>query len=488
MVNGDDPASRLTRRKLLERAGAVGLVVAFPDAVLARAAPAVPATIAVSGSQQGVSTAFIGATEGNVRFDVTDLQDAGINTYRIWGGMSRWEWQDDDGVYGSPTIDQIKANPDAIDWTWWDNAMTSPPSGSDYWWSGDTGIWQGNARTIFASLKAAGIRPVLTVRNRDNNGNPVWSPNPPVTAADWNEWWEHVFATAYWLNVRNDYRVDDFEVHNEPDNRGQGWGGTEADYFQLVRYTHDAIDFVYRTYLPGRAYHVYAPVTKGGSSWPLAALQQIPGSFDSVDVHDYSSDITDYVETVHGWMDSTGHSSYPLWLSEWSTYRDGYDRASTGVTRVVSNLIRASRPGSDHVDGSHLFTFYDWNGFAGGFQNFQGLVAADGTRRTSYYAFRLAVRGLQGGRATFESRTSTSYLLAITTEDASGSLYLLVANNAARTTYAVDADLSALRTSGTGTMWLFDATHPDVVVGTPSLVAGHVTFQIPGTAAVLLKF
>jgi hypothetical protein len=38
--------------------------------------------VSVSGTQWGVSTAHIGATEGNVRFDVADLQDAGINTYR----------------------------------------------------------------------------------------------------------------------------------------------------------------------------------------------------------------------------------------------------------------------------------------------------------------------------------------------------------------------------------------------------------------------
>ena len=214
----------------------------------------------------------------------------------------------------------------------------------------------------------------------------------------------------------------------------------------------------------------------------------MPAFFDSVDIHNYSSDITGYVEEVHGWMDATGHSGYPLWLSEWSTYLDGYDMSSTAIKRVVSNLIRASRPGTDHVDGSHLFTFYDWNGFTGGFQNFQGLVAADGTRRTSYYAFRLALRALQGGRPTFESRTSTGNLLAITTQDSAGPLYLLVANTAARTPYAADADLSALRTSGTGTMWLFDANHPDVVVGAPTLVGGHAYFQVPGTAAVLLKF
>jgi hypothetical protein len=134
------------------------------------------------------------------------------------------------------------------------------------------------------------------------------------------------------------------------------------------------------------------------------------------------------------------------------------------------------------------FTFYDWNGFSGGFQNFQGLVAADGTKRSSYYAFRLALRALQGGRPTHQASTSTGNLLAIATEDAAGRLYLLVANSAAHTTYALDADLSALRTSGTGTMWLYDATHPDVVVGSPTLANGHTTFQIPGTAAVLLRF
>jgi hypothetical protein len=35
---------------------------------------------------------------------------------------------------------------------------------------------------------------------------------------------------VYWLNVRNDYPVNDFEVHNEPNNATEGWGGTINDY------------------------------------------------------------------------------------------------------------------------------------------------------------------------------------------------------------------------------------------------------------------
>src|SRR5690349_15233330 len=63
------------------------------------------ATITVNGTQWRYSTCYIGAVEGSSRFNIADLQDLGINTYHLYGGMSRWEAQDDDGIYGSPTID-----------------------------------------------------------------------------------------------------------------------------------------------------------------------------------------------------------------------------------------------------------------------------------------------------------------------------------------------------------------------------------------------
>jgi hypothetical protein len=465
----------------------LGPAAASAERLLAAPAGGKSATVTVSGTQWGTSTCYFGATEGNVRFAPGDLQEAGLTTYRVYGGMSRWEWQDDDGVYGSPSIDAIKADPNVVNWAWWDAAMTTPPGGSDYWWSGEDNLWQGNAVTLFSGLKAAGTRTVLTIRNRDNNGNPAWSPNPPTTTADWNEWWEHVFATVYWLNVRNDYRVDDFEVHNEPNNRGQGFGGTQAGYFRMVQMTKDAINYIYRTYLPGRTYHVYAPVTTGGSDWPLAALQQVPESFDSVDIHNYSSDITGYTQQVHGWMNSTGHGDYPLWLSEWATYRGGYDKAAVGVKTVLANMIRGAKPDNDHIDGSHLFTFYDWDGFSGGFQNFEGLVDRTGARRLSFYAVRMGTRALTGCRPTYQSTASSDYLVAITTRDATGT-YVLVANTAAHLSYTIDLDLSALATSGTGTLWQFDASHPDVVVGSPTLSHGHTIVTVPGTAAILLKY
>jgi hypothetical protein len=445
-------------------------------------------TITVSGTPWGTSTCYIGATEGNVRFDINDLVEAGITTYRIYGGMSRWEWQDDDGDYGAPTIEAIKANPNVINWSWWDAAMTTPPQGSDYWWSGQDNVWEGNARTIFSALQSAGIRPVLTLRNVDNFGDPAWaqSLNPPRFSEDWNEWWAHVFATVYWLNVHrgNDYRVDDSEVHNEPNSAGQGWGGTPEDYYAFIAYTYDAIRHVYQTYLPGRQFRVYAPVTGGGSTWPREVMINTGASFHTVDVHNYNADITGYTAQVRGWMAQYGKATAELWVSEWATYRGGYQAASLGVTTVLNNLIRGARPGNTHIDGSHLFTFYDWSGV----QAFQGLVSATGTRLASFYAFRMGIRALNGCKTTYESTTSNRNLLAITTQDAGGTVYLLVTNSARQAAYTVDADLSELLTAGSGTMWQFDATHDDEIVSALTLTNGHVTFTIPAMAAILIMF
>src|SRR5438874_892836 len=97
-------------------AGALSGGIVLSEGAINPAHAASSATISVSGTQWGVSTAYIGATEGNVRFNTADMSDLGINTYRIYGGMSRWEWQDPYSPYGTPTIDQIKANPSVINW------------------------------------------------------------------------------------------------------------------------------------------------------------------------------------------------------------------------------------------------------------------------------------------------------------------------------------------------------------------------------------
>ena len=56
-------------------------------------------TVTVHDTVVGTTTAYIGATEGG-SFDVNDLVDCGIGTYRIWIGMSDVEYCDDDDPRG----------------------------------------------------------------------------------------------------------------------------------------------------------------------------------------------------------------------------------------------------------------------------------------------------------------------------------------------------------------------------------------------------
>jgi hypothetical protein len=482
-----NPAS--VKRTCLAVAGLLLLIWNSSGMAVAEDAPA--ATISVSGTRWGTSMCYIGATEGSARFDVEDLRNAGINTYRIYGGMSRWEQRDDDGVFGSPSIADIKKSPDVINWSWWDQAMTQPPGGSDYSWTHADHVWQGSASELFRHLQAAGIRTVLTLRNVDDRGNPEWARthlNPPTTEAARNEWWAHVFATVYWLNVRHDYRVDDFEIHNEPDNSGQGWRGTRAEYEAFAQLTADAIRYVYRTYLPGGHPAIYAPVSLEGSDWPASMMKNVPDAFDSVAIHNYEWCVQGYVSQVRSWMHASGFAGAPLWLSEWGADEPWYTAPHTGVDLIGSNLIRLSSPGS-YVDGSHLFPFYDWGGDPDVPRTqFQGLINRAGERRTSFYGLRIATRALRGCRPTYQSTTSEANLTAITTKDGSGTVYLLVTNASETTSYLATVDLSALKTTGEGQEWRYDATHHDGLVGTPVLTAGHVTAWLPTTSTVLLKF
>jgi hypothetical protein len=428
----------------------------------------------------GISTRYIGACEGNVRFDLADLTDLGLNTYRIYGGMSRWEPQDDDGRYGYPSIAQIKANPNIIPWQRWDAQMGNPPTGSDYAFSGTPAeLWQGSARTLFSTLKQAQIRPVVTLRNSDPGWQPNWALqlNPPRTTEDWNEWWQHVFATVYWLNVRNDYRVDDWEIHNEPDNRQQGWGGSQADYLELLRVGADAIEYTYRTYLPGRQFNIHAPKTVGGSQWPAVTLKQSPQLFNNVNIHNYDLNLSTYVRQVRRWMQGTPHEKSPLWLGEWGTYTQGYENLNFSLN-LIKNLIYMSQE-ETYVYGSHLFSLYDW----GQQGDFKGLVNARGDRRLSYYALRIGIRALQGGRPILLSSVTDPSVATIASQDVQGRLYLLMVNDHQSKT--VDLDFSQFGTLGQVSLWELSAHRKDERIAEAPLQSGRIQVDLPEKSAML---
>ena len=119
----------------------VAMTVSSPSVILSQGA-----TITVSNSVSGVTLKYIGATEGGY-FNVSDLTDCGINTYRVWIGMSDVEYCDDNDPrgynwgcdqagnthFGLPITNTIKADPNIINWGDWDVHINDP----DYRWRTD---------------------------------------------------------------------------------------------------------------------------------------------------------------------------------------------------------------------------------------------------------------------------------------------------------------------------------------------------------------
>ena len=464
----------LARKSYLVSGLVVGLVV------LMSLSPAAAAsyTITVTGTTSILTEKSIGAVEGCDRFNAADLADGGFKNYRIYAGTSRLETSDDDGVYGSPTIAQIKANPNLIPWTTWDNAFNRTDG---YFWSGTctgAGGAQVSLAQMLTDLKNNGIAPVVTVRNVDNNNTPVWAQamNPPNTPEDNNEWWEHVFATVYWVNVRNNLMVDDWQVHNEPDNAGQGWAGTQADYIAFTQTTADAINYVYATYLANRPHRIYAPVSTHANDWITASLQSNDSIVDVVDWHRYGPPASEAV-MINGWVSqyNTDGNLEDLMISEWGSYRGKY---GFGDAMNYAGYLRdhsTQTTPSQYVARSEVFPFYDWT------TSMTGLVAHDGTRRDAFWAFRLMNRGLNGGKqgyAITHNIPSNVTVYAIAAKDqGTGTMYVEVFNRSAQT-HTITLDLSAHATTGTVTYREYSTNVKDAVTGTGTLVAGKVTFNI----------
>ena len=333
------------------------------------------------------------------------------------------------------------------------------------------------------SLKQNNVLPVLSLRTVDPSRSPTWASrlNPPRSEGDWNEWWEHVFATVYWLNVRNDYQVDNFEISNEPNNPQQGWRGNQQDYFKLLQVASDAIAHVYTTYLPERTFHIHAPKTSGGSNWPKTALAEVPNYFDSVNVHTYNSDVSLYIKRVRNWMNQSALANALLWLGEWGTYTKGYNNLDFSLN-LIQNLIRMSQPGESYVYGSHLFSLYDW----GQSNGFEGLINAQGDRTLSYYAFRMAIRALQGGRDVLQITTSDPNLTALATQSDSSTIFLLLVNTEAgdRT---IEANIPVLDPQAEVTSWEFSQTKLDTITQDTNVNGSLLSFQMAANSSRLIR-
>ncbi|MFH1129980.1 MAG: VCBS repeat-containing protein, partial [Pseudomonadota bacterium] len=378
-------------------------------------------TITAADSVEGTTTTYIGATEAYV-FNIDDLTDLGINTFRMWTSMNELEWWDDDdatwgayggGMIGTPAIQTIKDDQpngfnNTVPWSWWDTQF----GGVFFSWDDPYSEASSSRAEIIDACISNQITPLLVLRNKTNANEPAWAPDPaPLTAGDLAEWWEHCFATAYWLNVRNPYSVVRFEVLNEPDYSGQGWtenGGTKEDYVPMIEQAYDAVKFA--NDIAGISTIIHAPVVASYASdyihYSLSnADTALVDRIQVVDYHTYDNDPTasiNHVQADIATYNPDGNTE-PIWVSEWGALWATYDTEARALL-TADQLMTFSQLG---VEGVTIFNLYDW------WQNANhGLIRhlGDGSwaKTETYYAFRLMIRGLINGKDIVQSSTTGS--------------------------------------------------------------------------------
>lgn len=434
---------------------------------IAAAANAQDATLTV-GERLGVSSRLIGTS---YNYDSELFDELGVNTY-FWGNSGPgFEGSNDtgcargSGCWGSPSPADIKADVNAIPWTVWDEAVAARTDQLDH-------------------AKKNGITIVMGLRSHVSNSDEFWMANPPSSEGDWSEWWEHVFALGYALNVRQDWRVDHYQLENEPD-RNDGYLGSIADYLEQTRRTHDALDYLYKTYLPGRKFYLAVPgdswagatdnprmdvpaevngdVIEG--SWLFDSIANTSASFNSVAVHAYGKS-----DGMAGWLKGqvsdrlkAANLDYPLWITEW-----GGD-STDGGRDIVDLLMIFARPESYVFAHHYFFT--------------EQLKARD----YKFNAMKFATRALRGAKPTFEVASSNADISALVTQETGGATYLLATNKSTQQV-TVEADFGKLKTSAEPTKLLtFDGDNPAVEAVGPSVVNQRVELTIPPNGAVLLQ-
>ncbi len=445
-----------------------------------------PATVTVSGTPAGTSTRYMGLQGGDspsAAVFIEALDDLGLNAFRFFTTMNRYEPEDDVPGYGYPTRAQLLAADPAdllgtdslINWSKYEAQLNR-----------DRDNGQPDA-VRFAMFREKGIRVLANLRL--NQRGPDWAPTfaTTPTAADRDEWWQFCYAHALLLNKKHDFRIDDYEIGNEPNLASEGFKGTMTTYYEMVRIAKDAIREAYARHLPGRTYRIYAPAPAWDDfGWIDGVLKNVPDDFDHVSFHKYGgvAGVEQGVKNVRSWA-GPGRE---VWLTEWGTWENGFEQTQVNNLSVnidwIKLMVSMSTPGAAYVDGWHYYKLFH-TGYAGG----DGLIDKRTTpvkREKAYYAVRLGIRALNGGKPVYATQTTSGDLTAATARNADGTYSTLVTNTSNSYAYRAELDLSALAADQEKvTLYRFDAANNDARFRGPALAGGKTQVIVPPKGAVL---
>jgi hypothetical protein len=315
------------------------------------------------------------------------LTEVPFDVVRVRGGIIRTATTPFDGF----TIDQVKANPNVLNWTtvgnWYAKNFTT-------WMSALAGtgtivcpmlIWNRNLESGASSPTGCSEEATFRTGTQGQQDEAVF--------------WIAAFGMAYWANVVNHYGLTHMDVSNEPDNcNGNGVDQVRVStHNRMIQLAKDALKYVNQTSglvnptLP--AIMVGPSVMTETDGWVSAALSDAAtrDALDIVSWHSYWEEhLYDQITSCANDAYSRGASNKKQWLNEWGAfwYSDGYSN---------NRLVQEMAPIMPILGRYKIECQMVWNlyGAFGGNAD-MNLVTKSGQKSRFYWVTKLLNRALLG--------------------------------------------------------------------------------------------
>ncbi|MFC9689251.1 discoidin domain-containing protein [Kribbella sp. NPDC056951] len=249
--------------------------------------------------------------------------------------------------------------------------------------------------------------------------------SPPKDYAAWGRAVD-AMVSHYAAMPGSNYRGWNWEVWNEPDNKGGFWTGTTAQYNQLYAASAQAVrhgDPTAKVGGPG----VATPTVGLLGGWLdfIAANPGIPCDF--VSWHSYGPNDFNSTQDIRGEISRRGIPAKQLYITEWNstfamnngpgTWPDTHQTASYALQRMYDAL------GETGLNGVHFFSGLEGWRPSADFNGDLGLLTVDGRRKAVGNAF-----------AMFDALGNTKLSTTISGNSGTATYGLVTADTAAKKT------------------------------------------------------
>jgi len=228
------------------------------------------------------------------------------------------------------------------------------------------------------------------------------------------------------------------------------------------------------------------------SSYLEATLDQADEAVQVVDYHTYANDPgSTVIQAQQTISDHNFDGDYePIWVSEWGALWSSYDSQQRAMV-TAHQLVTFSQEG---VDGATIFNLTDWSTTAG--QDYglidlrdDGFGGANRVRTETYYAYRLLLRGLIGGKERLAHTTNglAAGTRTMLTRDPEA-VYLIALRDSVGATATLEVDLSAIGSgSGQLAVWEYSASNKDELVAMPMMTDALFSVNLPADGLTLVR-